>query len=78
VIEMEVTDPDGVEVRPIETFLCHAVRGIGAYVEQCRAGGRFEIVCGRRAFRMGLGRAGTEYDQLHFLITLLCVSVSLW
>jgi hypothetical protein len=34
VIEMKMTDPDGIEIRPVELFLGHAVRRIGARVEQ--------------------------------------------
>src|SRR6185369_11864468 len=60
VIEMKMTDPDGVEIRPVELFLGHTVRRIDAAVEQHCAFRRFKPMRGRRTSRVWTCGARTE------------------
>src|ERR1700752_2869571 len=51
-IQMQMANPDGVEIQPVEILLGHPVRGVGTAIEQNRAGVGLQPECRRRALRM--------------------------
>src|SRR6185369_3914204 len=65
VIEVQVTNPDRIEVYPVKIFLGHAMRHVGTAVEQDRSRIRLQPESGRGAMRMKNGGAGTEDNELH-------------
>src|SRR5438093_12736229 len=66
-VQMKVAHPNCVEVRPVESFLCHAMRGIRTYVEQKRAALRLQPEGSGSAASVGNRGARTEDNQLHLL-----------
>ena|SRR5437660_12709225 len=64
-IQMQVTDPDGIEVWPIQVFLRHPVWGVGAAIEQERPSVGLQPEAGRGATPMKDRSAGTENHELH-------------
>jgi hypothetical protein len=60
-----VTNPDGIEVRPIQVLRCHSVRGIGTAIEQERSSFGLQPETGRGATWMKDGSAGAENYELH-------------
>jgi hypothetical protein len=64
-IEMQMTNPDGIEVGPIQVLLCHSMGSVGAAIQQERSLFGLQPEAGRSATRMKDRGAGTENNEVH-------------
>jgi hypothetical protein len=64
-IQMQMADPYCIKVRPIESFLRHAMWRVGTAIEEQRAMFGLEPARRRGTLRMKNGSAGTENNELH-------------